>query len=125
MIVGEVARGRSEPRQLDIEAASYCKALPCNKALDHGYVDQTERRSESPDFKAVRAAETLRALDHARGHSAIRGPRGSARKLQAGGGGVLVGISGNWHAHLTGEETRAWLRTWGTDAETEAPPCHD
>jgi len=27
--------------------------------------------------------------------------------------------------HLTGEETRAWLRTWGTDAETEAPPCHD
>ena len=27
--------------------------------------------------------------------------------------------------HLTGEETRAWRRTWGTDAETEAPPCHD
>jgi predicted transcriptional regulator len=27
--------------------------------------------------------------------------------------------------HLTGEETRAWLRTWGTDAETEVPPCHD
>jgi predicted transcriptional regulator len=26
---------------------------------------------------------------------------------------------------LTGEETRAWLRSWGTDAETEAPPCHD
>jgi predicted transcriptional regulator len=27
--------------------------------------------------------------------------------------------------HLTGAEARAWLRTWGTDAETEAPPCHD
>ena len=27
--------------------------------------------------------------------------------------------------HLTGDETRAWLRTRGTDAETEVPPCHD
>ncbi len=27
--------------------------------------------------------------------------------------------------HSTGDETRAWLRTWGTDSEAEAPPCHD
>jgi predicted transcriptional regulator len=27
--------------------------------------------------------------------------------------------------HLTGDETRAWLRGWETDAETKAPPCHD
>ncbi len=27
--------------------------------------------------------------------------------------------------HLTGEETAAWLDTWGTDKETEAPACHD
>lgn len=27
--------------------------------------------------------------------------------------------------HLTGDETRAWLGAWGTDAETEVPPCHD
>lgn len=27
--------------------------------------------------------------------------------------------------HLTGEETRAWLETWGTEAEAEAPECHD
>ena len=27
--------------------------------------------------------------------------------------------------HLTGDETRAWLRAWGTDAETEVQPCHD
>jgi predicted transcriptional regulator len=27
--------------------------------------------------------------------------------------------------HLTGEETRRWLDTWGTDDETSAPPCHE
>ncbi len=27
--------------------------------------------------------------------------------------------------HLTGEETRRWLDTWGTDDETPAPPCHE
>ena len=43
--------GRSGRRQSDIEAVSY-KGLRCNKALDHGYVDQTERRSQSLDFKA-------------------------------------------------------------------------
>jgi predicted transcriptional regulator len=27
--------------------------------------------------------------------------------------------------HLTGQETRTWLNTWGTDAEAELPKCHD
>jgi len=27
--------------------------------------------------------------------------------------------------HLTGQEARAWLNTWGTDAEAELPKCHD
>jgi predicted transcriptional regulator len=27
--------------------------------------------------------------------------------------------------HLTGGEAAAWLDTWGTDAEAEAPPCHE
>lgn len=27
--------------------------------------------------------------------------------------------------HLTGQETRAWLGSWGTDSETELPKCHD
>ncbi len=27
--------------------------------------------------------------------------------------------------HLTGQEVRDWLNTWGTDKETEAPPCHE
>ncbi len=26
--------------------------------------------------------------------------------------------------HLTGQEMRNWLDTWGTDKETEVPPCH-
>ena len=26
--------------------------------------------------------------------------------------------------HLTGDEVRKWLLTWGTDAETELPACH-
>ena len=26
--------------------------------------------------------------------------------------------------HLTGQEVRDWLNTWGTDKETEVPPCH-
>ncbi|ODT49727.1 CopG family ribbon-helix-helix protein [Devosia sp. 63-57] len=26
--------------------------------------------------------------------------------------------------HLTAEEVFGWLDTWGTDEETEAPPCH-
>ncbi|WP_422110712.1 hypothetical protein [Burkholderia multivorans] len=26
--------------------------------------------------------------------------------------------------HLTGEEVRAWLRTWGTVNETGLPDCH-
>ena len=26
--------------------------------------------------------------------------------------------------HLTLDEVSAWLKTWGTDAETEAPECH-
>jgi predicted transcriptional regulator len=27
--------------------------------------------------------------------------------------------------HLTGDEVRRWLATWGTDEERPAPPCHD
>ena len=27
--------------------------------------------------------------------------------------------------HLTGEETRDWLREWGSEADTEAPACHE
>lgn len=27
--------------------------------------------------------------------------------------------------HLTGEEVRAWLETWGTDAEAAMPECHE
>jgi len=27
--------------------------------------------------------------------------------------------------HLTGEEVRAWLNTWGTERETELPKCHE
>lgn len=27
--------------------------------------------------------------------------------------------------HLTGQETRDWLNTWGTDKETSAPECHE
>ncbi len=27
--------------------------------------------------------------------------------------------------HLTGQEVRAWLTTWGTDAATAAPECHE
>ena len=26
--------------------------------------------------------------------------------------------------HLTGEEVREWLDTWGTDKEKSAPECH-
>ena len=26
--------------------------------------------------------------------------------------------------HLTGEEVRAWLNTWGGDGDTAAPACH-
>jgi len=26
--------------------------------------------------------------------------------------------------YLPGDEARAWLRTWGTEAETEPPPLH-
>ncbi len=26
--------------------------------------------------------------------------------------------------HVTGNEMSAWLRTWGTDSESEAPECH-
>ena len=27
--------------------------------------------------------------------------------------------------HLTGQEVRAWLNTWGDEAETELPECHE
>lgn len=27
--------------------------------------------------------------------------------------------------HLTGREVRTWLSTWGTDAETDLPECHE
>ena len=27
--------------------------------------------------------------------------------------------------HLTGQEVRDWLNTWGTDNETELPQCHE
>lgn len=26
--------------------------------------------------------------------------------------------------HLTGEEIFAWMETWGTDEESDPPPCH-
>ena len=27
--------------------------------------------------------------------------------------------------HLTGQEVRAWLSTWGTEAAVELPKCHE
>jgi predicted transcriptional regulator len=27
--------------------------------------------------------------------------------------------------HLTGNEVRTWLNTWGTEEETELPKCHE
>jgi predicted transcriptional regulator len=27
--------------------------------------------------------------------------------------------------HLTGQEVRGWLNTWGTDDEKAAPECHE
>jgi predicted transcriptional regulator len=27
--------------------------------------------------------------------------------------------------HLSGPELRAWLNTWGTEAEAEPPECHE
>jgi len=27
--------------------------------------------------------------------------------------------------HLTGEDVRTWLKTWGTDDEKPAPECHE
>ena len=27
--------------------------------------------------------------------------------------------------HLSGQEVRDWLNTWGTEKETEIPECHD
>jgi len=27
--------------------------------------------------------------------------------------------------HLTSQETRTWLGSWGTDTEAELPKCHD
>ncbi|MFV1977408.1 MAG: CopG family ribbon-helix-helix protein [Candidatus Scalindua sp.] len=27
--------------------------------------------------------------------------------------------------HLTGQEARDWLNTWGADEETEIPGCHE
>ncbi len=27
--------------------------------------------------------------------------------------------------HLTGPEVRAWLSSWGTEAEAELPECHE
>ena len=33
----------------------------------------------------------------------------------------------HYHAtglHLTGEEVSAWLKTWGTEADSEPPECH-
>ena len=27
--------------------------------------------------------------------------------------------------HLTGQEARTWLNTWGTDDETTVPECHE
>jgi predicted transcriptional regulator len=27
--------------------------------------------------------------------------------------------------HLTGEEVSAWLKTWGTEADSEPPECHE
>jgi predicted transcriptional regulator len=27
--------------------------------------------------------------------------------------------------HLTGQEVRAWLNTWGSKTATELPPCHE
>lgn len=27
--------------------------------------------------------------------------------------------------HLTGQEIRAWLNTWGSKSETKLPPCHE
>jgi predicted transcriptional regulator len=26
--------------------------------------------------------------------------------------------------HLTGKEVRVWLEGWGTEGETDLPPCH-
>ena len=97
--------GRSGRRQPDIEAVSY-KELPCNKALDHGYVDQTSEQRKRSAHWIMREA-ILRCVDREKARESFKQEAEvSWSEFQATG------------MHLTGEETR-------TDAETEAPPCHD
>lgn len=44
--------------------------------------------------------------------------------FKAGSFGVVGGVSGNRSASDR-PKTRAWLNTWGTEAEAELPKCHE
>ena len=51
--------------------------------------------------------------------------RGEARESFRQGALVSWSAYKETGRHLTGQEARAWLDTWGTDGEKAVPLCHE
>lgn len=87
-------------------------SLPIDEDLQGRLEQLAARRRHSPDRLLREAIEQYVAREEARD-------------------GFHAEAEASWQAyretgaHLTAEETRDWLETWGTDTEKGPPRCHE
>jgi predicted transcriptional regulator len=86
-------------------------ALDIDPKLEARIRDLAERQQRSADSVMVEAIEQYVAREEAR-VSFHQEALESWKEFEETG------------LHLTLDEVSAWLKTWGTDAETDPPPCH-
>jgi predicted transcriptional regulator len=86
-------------------------SLDIDPKLEARIRDLAERQQRSPDSIMTEAIEQYVTREEAR-MSFDEEEEASWRDYQETG------------LHITGDELSAWLKTWGTDAEADPPPCH-
>jgi predicted transcriptional regulator len=83
--------------------------------LDDGLKDRVKaiaaQRDRSPHWIMVQAIEQYVIREEARASFLREGQQSLEHYLETG-------------LHVTGEELHAWLDTWGTENEAQAPECH-
>ena len=86
-------------------------SLKIDDALKHRVHDLATQRRRSPHWIMLEAIEQYVAREEAQEHF----------KQEALASWKTYQETGK---HLTGQEVRNWLTTWGTDDEKAVPECH-
>lgn len=92
-----------------------------NISIPDDVKDRLERlaASKAQPAAALAARAVTEFLDR---ETAIDGPALQALRQEGGESWAEFQLNGE---HLTGEEVRLWLSSWGTSQETPPPTCHD